>query len=632
MKANSYHLSLGGRALASYGRVLLVPSIFAAWLIVKQWLAVRALGMTAGGYMLPATAGLIVVLTALSSFGRGRLRLLGYLLVNVTISLVAFADIIYYREFRDVTSVASLPFAWQLGTVRSAWLPLIQPSDIWLWSDSLLMGACLLLPGQRLDRWLPAVPERLRVIVGAVGALLVGGTFLVFPYLFASTMHHARWIGKIGPLNYHLVDITTYVSRHAVRMTDNGPATAETLAWLAHRRDTTPPGPLRGVARGKNAIILQVESLHAFAVGLTIGGQDVTPNLNRLISESILFTNFYDQTGQGLTADADLLGNCSLLPMARGAVYFNYANNDFYCIPQLLEDHDYTAVALQGMQADFWNYSAIYPQIGFERYYSEDDFVIDEVIGLGLSDESFLRQSVHKLTALEEPFYAFMVTLTNHTPYNFEGLPQPLKLGRLAGTTVGHYLQAVHYTDKAIGGFLALLESKKLLDRCVLVLYGDHTGIRRSAHGMADLLRIPPGRDDLWTRAERRLPLVIRLPDGAHAGVRTQTCGAADVGPTLLALLDISTESAAFLGRDLFATKEGTVALSNGSAIGDQRLFLRKRLGKPTGTCYEAATGKILPTEECSVVAEEAAEQRRISRNIIRRNLIPDLRGVREVK
>jgi len=45
----------------------------------------------------------------------------------------------------------------------------------------------------------------------------------------------------------------------------------------------------------------------------------------------------------------------------------------------------------------------------------------------------------------------------------------------LARSQLGLYLQTVRYFDTVLGDFLAKLDERGLLDRSVIVLYGDHS-------------------------------------------------------------------------------------------------------------------------------------------------------------
>ena len=67
-------------------------------------------------------------------------------------------------------------------------------------------------------------------------------------------------------------------------------------------------------AEGANLVMVQVESLQNFVIGLEIGGREVTPFLNRWVEEALWFSNVTDQTGQGRSSDCASWPRCRYGP------------------------------------------------------------------------------------------------------------------------------------------------------------------------------------------------------------------------------------------------------------------------------------------------------------------------------
>jgi phosphoglycerol transferase MdoB-like AlkP superfamily enzyme len=409
-------------------------------------------------------------------------------------------------------------------------------------------------------------------------------------------------------MGYHAYD-ALWAAKRAWRRRTISPEVRAAARERVTAAASTPPSELFGAAQGRNVIVIQVESLQGFALGLRTAGGEVTPNLNALARESIVFPEFYHQTGVGHTADAEFAVNCSLLPPGSIPAANEYADRVLGCLPRLLGTRGYHTRAFQVLQPDYWNAAAIERAMGFDRSYSGRDFVIDEKIGMGLSDESMFRQMVAKLDSLPRPYYAFILTVTSHSPFDYPQLP-PFDVGELQGDLTGHYLRAVHYTDAAIGQFVRALRAKGVLDSAVLVIYGDHDGVtRRTAPELARLLGISPSDERGWLEAERRIPLLIRLPGGAHAGSQPRLGGQIDIAPTLLGLLGIPRTGDALLGRDLLAPGASgeMVAFPTGSVLTPDRLWA-------TGAgdrCY--GREGVLPTSRCSDLAGVAGTELTLS-------------------
>jgi phosphoglycerol transferase MdoB-like AlkP superfamily enzyme len=249
----------------------------------------------------------------------------------------------------------------------------------------------------------------------------------------------------------------------------------------------------------------------------------------------------------------------------------------------------------------------MYPALGIRAFHSKTDYNADEIIGLGLSDESFLRQTLPKLRALRQPFFAFIVTLTSHYPFDFPefGDRDPLPLGKLQGTLLGNYLRMIHYTDRQLGTFLEGLRACGLTDRSLVALYGDHhalTGV--DASNLETLLGRPIRGDAAWKRLQT-VPFAIRVPGAKIRGTREIPVGQIDIGPTLANLLGVRLPTA--LGRDVLSGKAGLEPFRNGSFLwGD--LWVQ-----PDGTATDLGTGE--PRDGSGLV-----EQGRRTRDLLRAN------------
>lgn len=619
----------------AFGLADLLHLTIAALLIYKQRMALEMMGIAPGPGNLLASAGVTLLITALVRRASGRWQGLLWLLISGLLSLLIYADVVYFRQFGDLVSVAAMRQIHQLSTVGDSVTALIQPGDLWFFADLPPLAALLLLPSAHARRWFAR--RSWPAVLGAAALGLLAATCVAStdPLLTAKYYGHSNVGSRLGLLNYHAFDLGEFAGKMAVRLKPQTREIAAIQDWFAAKKrgggvvlaSGQTPGPVvnpfSGLAAGKNVIVVQLESFQSFPLGMTIAGQEVTPNLNRLMGESLYFPNFYTQTGQGVTSDADLLANCSLFPTRTGAVYYDYAGNDFRCLPGVLKEQGYETVAMQGIAPDFWNLAAVYPRIGFDRYDSERAYDTGEQIGLGVSDESFLRQSVEKLKALPEPYYAFLVTLTSHGPFDFENMPHELSLGSLEGTKAGNYLQAVHYTDRAVGQFIDQLKAEGLLDRAVLLVYGDHMGVSRHDEAMDQLglAEDPVGQ----LQMEKRVPLLIRLPEGTHAGEYAEAAGQVDLAPTVAGLLGLPGDQALFMGRDLLATAGGVVPFYRGSAVDDTHLYLSPDDASESegGLCYRLDTGEPTDVEACASLRDRSAEQLRISRLLVERNLVP---------
>ena len=249
------------------------------------------------------------------------------------------------------------------------------------------------------------------------------------------------------------------------------------------------------IYKGKNVIFMHLESMMTFFVDLKINGVEVTPNLNKLTKQGLYFSNFYPEISVGTGSDTEFTVNTSLLPVSSGTVFVSYYDRYYPSIENLLKDNGYYTFSMHGNKASMWNRDNMHPSLGYKKMYFEESYNIDEVIGLGLSDESFYKQIIPILTNIEkenENYMGTIITLSNHTPFDEYKYDEELNLtytttkvdesGKevevtydyLEGTKLGNYIKSAHYADMALGQFIDSLYTNNIMDNTVFVMYGDH--------------------------------------------------------------------------------------------------------------------------------------------------------------
>lgn len=584
-------------------------------LVAKHRLAVAEIDPTlatrAGRVLALCLVGTALALVPWPLIARtARRRALGLAVLAAGLGVVCFANVLSFRQFGDLISIAALRYAGLAGDVHGAIFALVKRSDLWFFADALVLFAVGLVAPALLESALPRLHARAAIALAAAATVGSVGVGALSPRLAWGFVGSTALAGDFGLVGYQLFDSARYVGRIAARR----PATEAELDALTAEVAARATGPsrLQGVAQGADLLIVQVESLQDFPIDLELEGVPVMPRLRALAAESLRFTQLHAETGQSATADAELLTNCSLHPSEKGAVHVEQADRSFRCLPWLTSRAGYTTVAAHANRPDFWNRATMFPKMGFSRFDAERQFTLDEPIGLGLSDRSFFRQLVQRLADGPRPFHAFAVTLTSHGPFDFPELPDDLPLGRFRGTRVGVYLRAIHYADGALGALVDDLRARGLLDRLVLVVYGDHTGISRHNSNLDELLPIPPEDEARWFSAEKRVPLLVRLPGGVHAARIEETMGLVDVAPTLAGLIGLPRAGTAFVGRDVLADGAGEVAFPDGTALDDTHYF------RTQGGCVARAGGG----GDCAGLQARASAAVRLSRRLVERDAI----------
>ena len=350
------------------------------------------------------------------------------------------------------------------------------------------------------------------------------------------------------------------------------------------------------ILEGKNVIVIHAESLQDVALNTTFNGQEVTPNLNRLIKEGMFFSNFYSQVSVGTSSDTELTFNTSLMPTQSGTAFVSYFDKTYISIPKLLKEKDYYTFSMHANNGDFWNRRAMHESLGYDQFFSKENYDVKEedVIGLGLSDKSFFAQSVEKIktiSAEHDKFYGVLITLTNHTPFsdvdkygefkvtinetvqNEDGTTSVVEHPYLEGTKLGNYFKSVHYADAALGEFFQEMDEAGLLDNTVVILYGDHDA-RLPKADYVRMLNYDMLTDDVKSTDDptyqefdsydyelnRKVPLLIWTKDGTIKPQVVDTImGMYDVVPTIGNMLGFYNKYA--LGHDIFEIGDDNIVV-----------------------------------------------------------------------
>jgi phosphoglycerol transferase MdoB-like AlkP superfamily enzyme len=261
--------------------------------------------------------------------------------------------------------------------------------------------------------------------------------------------------------------------------------------------------------------------MQGWVLGARVDDQEVTPFLNSLARRSLTYTQLADETAQGMTSDAEYAALNSQLPLGQGAIAFLRADNHFLTLAHVLQGSGYATLSAHPFKKGFWNRAVIHPRYGFDRSLFAEELGPGRVIGWGLADGDFFTRMVPELAALPRPFFAFLVTLSLHHPYDhFPDDLKQLDLGRLEGSNLGNYLHGMHYLDRSLARLFADLAAADLLEHTVVAIYGDHDS--RLPLG-PDLLRLagiaetPVASAALSVQLDR-IAGVITLPGGQVRG------------------------------------------------------------------------------------------------------------------
>ena len=434
------------------------------------------------------------------------------------------------------------------------------------------------LYGQEKRSWQAFLKKHLGKIRRLVHLAIYGTAICCFVY-YGLNVTNERYVQKVNHIEfftYHTNDLLVNVGGKLARRNVDE---EEILGRMKALVPASEGEDYRGVARGMNLLLVQVESLNDFVIGAEYEGEELTPNLNALIAEdSFYFDRFYSTTGVGNTCDAEFATLNSLYANDQRECYRMYVDNTYDGLPWMLRREGYSTMAFHGYVKTFWNREEAYKNQGIEHFYSQDELEMTEISGFGLTDKEMFRQAVDILKTKEEPFFGFMITLTNHIPYD---MPQSLADLELAeddrGTMFGRYLQTVHYTDEAFGVLIDRLKEAGLYDNTMIVIYGDHQGLNKETTEIRESMTAYLGKEYDFDEM-LKVPLIIHVPGLGDHKVVTTVGGQVDTAPTIANLMGLEFRQPYQFGHDLLNTDEGFIAqisyIGKGSYIdGETRMI-----------------------------------------------------------
>jgi len=547
-----------------------------------------------------SVAGISVLLIFCDWFSF-RFRIGMFILIDVLLSAVLLIDSLYLSFYNELTSISLLAQAGQIGEVTGSLMRLLDWKYILYFIDIPLL---VLFYRYRFSKFAffyeNRVKKSVRIVlsIGIIIILFAGSAFKIQSVIgedqefFAKRYSNKMLVEVLGVYNYHVFDVYDYIKNSLYKKEITSSDIQKVKSWFDDQKKDLSKGPLFGKAKGQNVILIQEEALQAFVVNLRINGQEVTPNLNKLTRESVYFNNFYDQTAQGTTSDGEFISLVSLYPSPiPGSIFFKFAGNDFNSLPKVLNQSGYMTMSAHGYIGSFWNREIMHPKLGIQKSIFAKDFANGETIGWGFSDGEFFKQIGNELANFKQPFFTFLITLTNHHPY--DSLPRNyhnLDLENLEGTMIGDYLQSVHYADKALGEFITSLKNTGLYESSILVIYGDHDAV------------IPPeqlkqiGINSLFERQHDKVPFIIHssVLEPMSGEVVEKAAGHLDITPTLLYLLGISQENSYFMGESLFDSTSDSrpVIFRDGSFVGENHIFVSADGNFENGEYFNSQTGE----------------------------------------
>ncbi|MBC6342376.1 LTA synthase family protein [Lactobacillus kimbladii] len=578
-------------------------------------------------FLNPLPSGLLLL--GIGLFFKGRKSYWIMIAIDFVLSLWLFANILYYREFSNFLSLSIIKTSGSTAdNLGKSIVGITRVTDFLAFIDIVLV--ILLMVAKVVKYDLRPLKLRFNLLLEGTAVLLIGVNLLMAQKdrsgLLTRTFDNSYIVKYLGMNEYAVYDAFK-TAQTSEQMAKANVSDLQSVKKYLKVNYVKPNSTYTGVAKGKNVLVIHLESFQQFLIGYKWQGKEVTPNLNKLYhsKNTLSFANFYNQVGQGKTSDAEMMLENSIFGLQSGSAMSSYGtSNTFESAPAILKQQGgYTTAVMHGGAGSFWNRNNAYKQFGYE-YFMPLSYYQNKpkyYIGYGLKDKIFFSQSIKYIERLPQPFYLKLITVTNHYPYDLDKKNQSIDKTDTGDETVDGYVQTAHYLDQAVGQLMRWMKKTGLDKNTLLVFYGDHYGISGNHHkASAELLD-----QDEFTNFDnlkfQRVPLMFHMK-GLKGGIKKTYGGEIDVLPTLLNLLGIRNRSTIQFGHDLLSKRAPQiVAQRNGD-------FITPLYAKVGSTYYDTRTGEeiIQPDKklktELVAISNKVTTQLSLSDRVIAGNLL----------
>lgn len=553
---------------------------------------------------------------------KGRKKYIWLMIIYFFMSFLLYANLLYYRFFTDFITLPTIFQTQNFGDVSTSVTSLLRTYDFMFFIDIVLLIGLLSFKFIKVE-----VKDMGRRKVAAIFSLALGISCLNLalaeadrPQLLTRGFDRNYIVKYLGMYNYTIYDAVQSTKASAQRVTADSSDITEVINFT-HSNYAEPNPKYFGAGKGMNVIYLHLESIQSFLIDYQLHGEEVTPFLNSLVREenTTYFDNFYHQTAQGKTADAEFILENSLYGLPQGSAFTTKGRNTYHGAPAIVGQNGYTSAVFHPNAGTFWNRNEIYKSFGYNDFFDASYYDMDpeNLADYGLMDKPFFEQSIPYLESLPQPFYSKFITVTHHYPYPIDEEDATIAPHTTGDKSVDTYFQTARYADEALEQFFNYLKESGLYDNTILVMYGDHYGISENHNkAMEQVLEKEIGSFE--NTQLQRVPLFIRVP-GMEGGINHQISGQIDILPTVLHLLGIDTKDYVHLGSDILSEDhDQIIPFRNGEFTSPMVTFA-------DGKYFNTATGLELEEtllEEAKQVQEIAEYKLALSDRVVNGDLL----------
>ena len=466
------------------------------------------------------------------------IRIYSYVLVSV-ISFLIIADLELYNAWgyrMDATPLQYFKTPREMGaTISSA--PVLLLLVIFL----IISGLSVLIYKRYLDRFIGTFQKRFHLshvfISGFLLAFLfvpIRGGIQKIPMNISDAYFSEKIFADHAAINLPWNIMFSILNRNDTQNPFEYFSSMDRAKDLVDSLYDTAPKKIPSIlsVAKPNVIIIILESFTAKWLDCLGGVPHVTPNLDSIAADGLLFTHIYaagDRSEKGLVAVLSGYPNQAVTSIIKTPT----KTRKLPSINQSLETIGYHSSYTYGGELEFANMKSYLINIKMDELTDKYSFPLSErTTSWGVHDQYVLDHFYKDLQTKKQPFFATLFTLSSHEPYDV-----PMKPHFKGSDQTTLFENSVYYTDSIIGNFMNRLKKDPLWKNTLVVFVADH------GHPL-------PGNDPNDRPSKFHIPLIFSggalTMKGKVSVIGSQT----DIATTILDQLHLPTKEFHW-GKDL---------------------------------------------------------------------------------
>lgn len=266
-----------------------------------------------------------------------------------------------------------------------------------------------------------------------------------------------------------------------------------------------------------NIVLIILESFTAKVIKPLGGQEGITPQLNVLCNEGLLFDHFYASGGRTDKGLVSILSGYPAQPRT-SIIKFPQKTQSLPSLPRALQALGYSTSFLYGGDIGFANMESYLNNLGYQTITDGDDFdrALDDS-KWGVPDHYVFERLLRECDTARAPFFKAVLTLSSHEPFEV-----PMEHVFPGTDESALFLNSCYYTDQSLGKFIYEAKKTAWWDSTLVIVTADH------GHRF-------PHSQELKDKERFKIPM-LWLGGALHrSGVVTALGGHADIANTLLA-------------------------------------------------------------------------------------------------